>query len=142
MCVLGQDLAQPETCADPWPASTLFRAAEIHRVAALVPDGRRQKILVRVIPDIEAGAHPKIRTGGEGQKFGLSIATGEAGVAVSRVLEQPNLELVGLHCHLGSQIGSAEPYEQAVKILVEQLALIRDAHGVVLPELDLGGGQG
>ncbi|MEV4890220.1 diaminopimelate decarboxylase [Nonomuraea sp. NPDC055795] len=107
--------------------------AEVHRVAALVPEGRRQKILIRVVPDT-GDAVPS-------QKFGLSIATGEAGVAVARVLGQPELELVGLHCHLGSQIDTARPYEEAVRALVEQLALIRDAHGVVLPELDLGGGQ-
>ncbi|WP_214109822.1 diaminopimelate decarboxylase [Acrocarpospora catenulata] len=115
--------------------------AEIHRLAALVPPGRRQRVLIRVIPDIEAGGHPKIRTGAEGQKFGLSIADGEADAAVDRVLGQPELELVGLHCHLGSQIASAEPYRRAARIMVEQLARIRDRHGVVLPELDLGGGQ-
>ncbi|MEZ0075926.1 diaminopimelate decarboxylase [Planotetraspora sp. GP83] len=116
--------------------------AEINRLAGLVPLGRRQKVLVRVIPDIEAGAHAAIRTGGEHQKFGLSIAAGGAGDAVARVLAQPRLELAGLHCHLGSQICTAEPYERAARVLVEQLARIRDTYGVVLPELDLGGGHG
>lgn len=115
--------------------------AEIQRIAALVPAHRRQKVLVRVIPDVEAGAHPAIRTGGEGQKFGLSIITGEVDTAMARILGQPGLELVGLHCHLGSQISTVEPYEQAARIMVQQLAHIRDTHGVVLPELDLGGGQ-
>ncbi|MGW0593069.1 diaminopimelate decarboxylase [Streptosporangium sp. NPDC002607] len=114
---------------------------EIPRIAALVPVGRRQKVLVRVIPDVEAGAHSAIRADGEDQKFGLSIVAGEAGAAVTRVLEQPGLNLVGLHCHLGSQISTAEPYEQAARIMVRQLAHIRDTHGVVLPELGLGGGQ-
>ncbi|GAA3671381.1 diaminopimelate decarboxylase [Nonomuraea antimicrobica] len=116
--------------------------AEIPRLAGLVPPGRRQKVLLRVVPDIEAGAHASIRTGGEGQKFGLSIATGDAAAAVVRVLRQPELHLVGLHCHLGSQILAAEPYERAVRVMVEQLARIRDTYGIVLPELDLGGGQG
>ncbi|GAA0386469.1 diaminopimelate decarboxylase [Microbispora corallina] len=115
--------------------------AEINRLAALVPAGTRQKVLVRVIPDIEAGAHAAIRTGGEDHKFGLSIGGGAAGEAVSRILAQPRLELVGLHCHLGSQIADAAPYEEAARVLVEQLARIRDAHGVVLPQLDLGGGH-
>ncbi|MEV4242739.1 diaminopimelate decarboxylase [Streptosporangium canum] len=116
--------------------------AEINRLAALIPAGRRQKVLLRVIPDIEAGAHEAIRTGGEDQKFGLSIATGAAGQAVARVLGQPSLKLVGLHCHLGSQIRTAEPYRRAVRTMIEQFARIRDTHGVVLPELDLGGGHG
>ncbi|MER6950382.1 diaminopimelate decarboxylase [Nonomuraea sp. NPDC000554] len=116
--------------------------AEVVRLAMLVPPGRRQKVLLRVIPDIEAGAHAAIRTGGEGQKFGLSIALGDAAAAVVRVLRQPELHLVGLHCHLGSQIRTSEPYEQAARIMVEQLAGVRDAYGIVLPQLDLGGGQG
>ncbi|MBP2706196.1 diaminopimelate decarboxylase [Microbispora sp. RL4-1S] len=115
--------------------------AEINRLAALVPPGTRQRVLVRVIPDIDAGAHAAIRTGGEDHKFGLSITAGAAGEAVSRVLAQPRLELAGLHCHLGSQIGEVEPYERAARVLVEQLARIREAHGVILPELDLGGGH-
>ncbi|MEV0622081.1 diaminopimelate decarboxylase [Nonomuraea sp. NPDC050404] len=116
--------------------------AEIHRIAGLVPAGGRQPVLLRLVPDIEAGAHPKIRTGGEGQKFGLSIASGDAAAAVARVLRQPELRLAGLHCHLGSQIGTATPYEEAARLMAEQLAGIRDTHGIVPPELDLGGGQG
>jgi diaminopimelate decarboxylase len=115
--------------------------AEINRLAALVPVGMRQKVLVRVIPDIEAGACAAIRTAGEDQQFGLSLATGAAGEAVSRILGQPRLELAGLHCHLGSQITGVQPYEEAARVLVEQLARIRDTHGVVLPQLDLGGGH-
>lgn len=113
---------------------------EIARIAAQVPTGAAQKVLVRVLPGIEAGAHPKIRTGAEGQKFGLSIAGGDAEDAVVRVLGQPRLALAGLHCHLGSQIASTEPYGEAVRRVVAFLARIRDRHGVTLPELDLGGG--
>lgn len=115
--------------------------AEINRLTALVPVGMRQKVLVRVIPDIEAGAHAAIRTGGEDHKFGLSIAAGGAREAVNRILHQARLELVGLHCHLGSQITAIGPYEQCARVLVDQLARIRDAHGVTLPQLDLGGGH-
>ncbi|MGW4644719.1 diaminopimelate decarboxylase [Sphaerisporangium sp. NPDC004334] len=115
---------------------------EINRLAALVPFGRRQKVLVRVVPDIAAGAHAAVRTGREDQQFGLSIATGAAGEAVARVLAQPSLELAGLHCHLGSQITDAAPYEAAARVMVEQMARIRETHGVMLAELDLGGGHG
>ncbi|MFG2145434.1 diaminopimelate decarboxylase [Streptomyces sp. NPDC048696] len=113
---------------------------EIARIAAQVPGAEAQRVLVRVLPGIEAGAHRKIQTGSEGQKFGLSIANGDAEDAVARVLGQPELELTGLHCHLGSQIASPEPYGEAVRRLVALLARIRDRHGVTLPELDLGGG--
>ncbi|PHQ48356.1 diaminopimelate decarboxylase [Streptomyces cinnamoneus] len=113
---------------------------EIARLAALVPPGARQRVMVRVVPGVAAGAHAAVRTGVEGQKFGLSVASGEAEEAVARVLGQPRLELVGLHCHLGSQIASTGPYIAAVRRLVPLLGRLRDRHGVIFPELGLGGG--
>ena len=83
-----------------------------------------------------------IRTGTEDQKFGLSLADGSAQHAIARVLGQPQLELAGLHCHIGSQITAVKPYLAAVRRMVGLMARIRDQHGVVLPELDLGGGHG
>ncbi|MEO3809521.1 diaminopimelate decarboxylase [Sphaerisporangium sp. B11E5] len=115
---------------------------EIARLAVLVPLGKRQKVLLRIVPDVLAGAHAAIRTGGEGQKFGLSLVSGDAATAVHQVLGQPGLELAGLHCHIGSQITTVEPFQEAARVMVRQLAHIRDTHGVVLPELDLGGGHG
>ncbi|MGX1849114.1 diaminopimelate decarboxylase [Streptomyces sp. NPDC055299] len=120
----------------------LDNTSEIARLAATVPAGTRQKVLIRVVPGIAAGGHAKIRTGTDDQKFGLSIADGSAQHAIARVLSQPRLELVGLHCHLGSQITTVKPYLSAVRRLIGLLARIREQHGVTLPELDLGGGHG
>ncbi|MFD9909553.1 diaminopimelate decarboxylase [Streptomyces sp. NPDC059063] len=117
-------------------------ASEIARLAAAVPSGSRQKVLVRVVPGIAAGGHSKIRTGTEDQKFGLSITDGSAQHAIARILDQPGLELVGLHCHLGSQITTDKPFLCAVRRLVGLMARIKDHHGITLPELDLGGGHG
>ncbi len=114
---------------------------EIARLAAEVPSGTRQKVLVRVIPGIAAGGHTAIRTGTEDQKFGLSLVDGSAQHAVARILDQPRLELVGVHCHLGSQIATVKPYLLAVRRMVGLLARIRQQHGTTLPELDLGGGH-
>ncbi|MFD8417440.1 diaminopimelate decarboxylase [Streptomyces sp. NPDC059650] len=116
--------------------------SEIARLAAAVGPGGRQKVMVRVVPGISAGAHEKIRTGTDGQKFGLSLADGSAQHAVLRILGQPQLELTGLHCHIGSQITDVKPYVSALRRMVGLMARIRDAHGVVLPELDMGGGHG
>ncbi|MFD4864379.1 diaminopimelate decarboxylase [Streptomyces sp. NPDC058412] len=116
--------------------------SEIARIAAAVgPDGH-QKVMVRVVPGVSAGGHDKIRTGTEDQKFGLSLTDGSAQDAIARMLGQPQLELTGLHCHIGSQITEVEPYLVAVRRMVGLMARIRDAHGVVLPELDMGGGHG
>ncbi|WP_431954571.1 diaminopimelate decarboxylase [Actinacidiphila sp. bgisy167] len=114
---------------------------EIPRLAAHVPPGERQKVLLRIVPGIAAGHHHAVRTGTDDQKFGLSLADGSAQHAIARVLDQPRLELVGLHCHLGSQISSIKPYLAAVRRLVGLLAAVRRQHGVTLPELDLGGGH-
>ncbi|GGU47598.1 diaminopimelate decarboxylase [Streptomyces lavendofoliae] len=115
--------------------------SEIARLAAaLGPDGR-QRVMVRVAPGVSAGGHDKIRTGTEDQQFGLAIGDGSAQHAIARVLDRPELELTGLHCHLGSQIASVKPYATAVRRMVGLMARVRDAHGVVLPELNLGGGH-
>ncbi|MFF1412327.1 diaminopimelate decarboxylase [Streptomyces sp. NPDC058289] len=116
--------------------------SEMARIAAAVgPDGH-QKVLVRVVPGVSAGGHAKIRTGTEDQKFGLSIADGSAQHAIVRVLGRPQLEPAGLHCHIGSQITEVKPYVVALRRMVGLMARVRDAHGVVLPELDMGGGHG
>ncbi|MGW6737203.1 diaminopimelate decarboxylase [Streptomyces sp. NPDC055013] len=116
--------------------------SEIARLAAAVgPDGH-QKVMVRVVPGISAGGHEKIRTGTEDQKFGLSIRDGYAQHAIARILDQPQLELTGLHCHLGSQITSVKPYLAAVRRMVGLMARLYEQHGLVLRELDLGGGHG
>ncbi|MGW1835728.1 diaminopimelate decarboxylase [Streptomyces sp. NPDC002067] len=116
--------------------------SEIARLAALVGPTGHQKVMVRVVPGISAGGHEKIRTGADGQKFGLSLTDGSAQHAIARVLGQPQLELTGLHCHLGSQITTVRPYLAALRRTVGLMARVRDAHGVTLPELDMGGGHG
>lgn len=115
---------------------------EVDLLSSLAYGIGKQKVLLRVIPGIDAGAHPAITTGVEGQKFGLSILDGTLGEAVDKVLAAPNLELVGLHCHLGSQINNVRPYLDAAAVMVDQLALIRQRYGVTLSELILGGGFG
>ncbi|MFI1363323.1 diaminopimelate decarboxylase [Streptomyces griseochromogenes] len=116
--------------------------SEIARLAAAVGPGGHQKVMVRVVPGISAGGHDKIRTDTDDQKFGLSIADGYAQHAITRILDQPQLELTGLHCHLGSQITSVKPYLAAVRRMVGLMARLHEQHGLILTELDLGGGHG
>jgi len=116
--------------------------SEVARIAALVGPAGRQKVMVRVVPGVSAGGHEKIRTGTEGQKFGLSLTDGSAQHAIARVLGQPQLELTGLHCHIGSQITDVKPYLVAVRRMVGLMARVREIHGVTFSELDLGGGHG
>ena len=117
---------------------------EIAHLSALASRHRPyepQGVYVRVIPGIAVGHHEAVRTGTEDQQFGLSLADGSAMDAVLRILGQSHLRLHGLHCHLGSQITTVEPYLTAVDRLVAFLDELNTRHGVQLPELDLGGGQ-
>ena len=118
----------------------LDSAGEIARIAALARP--RQRVLVRVTPGVDAHAHPAVTTGVEDQKFGFSLSTGAAADAVRRILAQPELELAGLHCHLGSQITRPEAFEAAARRLAGLMAAVHAEHGVTLPELNLGGGHG
>ncbi|MEC3980149.1 diaminopimelate decarboxylase [Amycolatopsis sp. H20-H5] len=115
---------------------------EIEQLGALAH--HRQQVLIRVTPGVTGDTHAAITTGTEGQKFGFSLVDGvrdNLDRAVAAVLTQPSLSLVGLHCHLGSQVTRVDRYEQAARKMVEVLAHVRDTYGVTLRELDLGGGH-
>ncbi|MCU1622088.1 MAG: lysA [Frankiales bacterium] len=116
---------------------------EVVRLAA-VAERRdvRQRVYVRVTPGVEAHTHEYVQTGQEDQKFGFSLASGAAAEACRRVVGLPSLELVGIHCHIGSHIFDTHGFSLAAHRMVELLAAIRDEHGIELPELDLGGGHG
>ncbi|MDQ3906328.1 MAG: diaminopimelate decarboxylase, partial [Actinomycetota bacterium] len=105
-----------------------------------------QPVLIRVTVGVEAHTHEFIATAHEDQKFGFSLAGGDAAEAVRRVLKCQGLRLVGLHSHIGSQIFDADGFELAAHRMVGLLAALRDEHGAdALSDvgiLDLGGGLG
>jgi diaminopimelate decarboxylase len=108
--------------------------------------GTVQPVLVRVTVGVEAHTHEFIATAHEDQKFGFSLAAGDAAEAVRRVLKSDGLALVGLHSHIGSQIFDAHGFEVAAHRMVGLLGQIRDEHGSdvagSVSVLDLGGGLG
>ncbi|CRK58265.1 Diaminopimelate decarboxylase [Alloactinosynnema sp. L-07] len=112
-------------------------ADEIDRLAGLTTG---QDVLVRVTPGVDAHTHRAIATGVEGQKFGLSLASGAAATAVGQVLAQPGLRFAGLHCHLGSQVRRVAAYEDAARRMVGLIADLWARYQVTVPQLDLGGG--
>ena len=121
----------------------LDSAVEVGRLAAVAARaGVRQRVYVRVTPGVEAHTHEFVQTGQEDQKFGFSLASGAAAQAVRDVLAEPALELVGLHCHIGSHIFDVHGFSLAAHRMVSLMGAVREEHGLVLPELDLGGGQG
>ncbi|MEU0092101.1 diaminopimelate decarboxylase [Kribbella sp. NPDC006257] len=99
-------------------------------------------VMVRVTAGVEAHTHEYIATAHEDQKFGFSITSGAAYEAVARVNEAPELRLLGLHSHIGSQIFDSSGFEVAAKRVIALHARVSDELGVTMPELDLGGGFG
>ncbi|WP_292990470.1 diaminopimelate decarboxylase [Mycobacterium sp.] len=113
---------------------------EITELAGLAEG--RQRVLIRVTPDLDIHGHPAVTTGTLDQKFGFALAGGHTVDAVCRVLSHPSLQLVGLHCHLGSQVPEAAIYAEAIRRLIAAMADIRSSHGIILTELNIGGGHG
>jgi len=117
--------------------------AEIDRLDELTTRlGVTAAVLVRVTAGVEAHTHEYIATAHEDQKFGFSLAEGDALAAVRRVLACERLELRGLHSHIGSQIFDASGFEVAARRVLGLHAQIEHELAVTLAELDLGGGFG
>ncbi|MEU0519582.1 diaminopimelate decarboxylase [Streptosporangium sp. NPDC006007] len=116
---------------------------EIARLGLLADrHGRRPRVMIRVTVGVEAHTHEFIATAHDDQKFGFSLSSGAAAEAARRIIALPQLQLVGLHSHIGSQITDTAGFEVAARRLATLLVQIKREHGVALPELDLGGGYG
>jgi diaminopimelate decarboxylase len=100
--------------------------------------GDKPDILLRLSPGVEPHTHKYIITGSLDSKFGFPMAPGEQ--AVAQAMSAPNLNLVGLHFHIGSQIAELEPYQQAIDIILNFAAEMEKGHGFEPKELDIGGG--
>ena len=110
---------------------------EIDRIASLVAAGAsRPRVLVRVTPGIEAHTHEYLQTGIADSKFGFGLASGDAEVAVQRVVASDAMDLVGIHAHIGSQVFDADSFRKAVEALAPFVAPLD------LPEFSIGGGLG
>lgn len=115
---------------------------EIERLAAIAErHGARQQVMLRVTTGVEAHTHEYIATAHEDQKFGFSLAEGEAMRAMKAVSERSSLELVGIHSHIGSQIFDSSGFEVAAKRVLALYA-VGSSLGLSLRELGLGGGFG
>ena len=104
--------------------------------------GIRQRVLLRVPPGIDPHTLQAINTGRIDCQFGVPIETGQAARFVADALGRKNLIVEGFHSHIGSQIFEAEPFCDAVDILLDFAQAMRQAHGFVAETLNLGGGFG
>lgn len=116
---------------------------ELERLNALAKEkGVKANIMYRIKPGIDAHTHDFIRTGQIDSKFGFALETGEAFEAVHKAISLENIELVGLHCHIGSQIFDIDPFVLAAEVMINFIAEIKTKTGYEVRELNLGGGFG
>ena len=113
---------------------------QIERIAADL--GVVAPVMVRLKSGIHAGGNEYIATAHEDQKFGLSLATGQAYEAVAAIKDAPHLDFRGLHSHIGSQIFGTEAFVEAARIVVDFAARVSGELGLDVPAIDLGGGVG
>lgn len=115
-------------------------SVELERLQKVAAElGVKAPVSLRVNPDVDAGSHPYISTGLKENKFGIDIEQAEA--VYARAAELPNLDVIGVDCHIGSQLTTLEPFLDALDrllLLVDKLA----ARGITIKHLDLGGGLG
>jgi diaminopimelate decarboxylase len=116
---------------------------ELSRVAKIATEFKKiQKVYLRLTPGIDAHTHEFISTAHEDVKFGFSIASGDAQIAIDKCMVESSLNLAGIHCHIGSQIFEVSGFELAAQRLVAVLVAFRDKYSKELAELNLGGGYG
>lgn len=116
---------------------------ELDRLNALAEKtGKTANIMYRIKPGIDAHTHNFIMTGQIDSKFGLALETGEAYEAVKKAISASHINLVGLHCHIGSQIFDIDPFVKAAEVMLTFIAKIKNELGFEVKELNLGGGFG
>ncbi|MGN0666683.1 MAG: diaminopimelate decarboxylase [Huintestinicola sp.] len=116
---------------------------ELDRLNALAEKtGKKANIMYRIKPGIDAHTHNFIMTGQIDSKFGFALETGEAFEAVKAAIGHSYINLVGLHCHIGSQIFDIDPFVKAAEVMLTFIAKIKNELGFEVKELNLGGGFG
>ena len=117
--------------------------SELNRLEKIASEtNKKPDILFRIKPGIDAHTHDFVKTGQIDSKFGFALETGEAFEAVKEAVNCENLNLTGLHCHIGSQIFDIAPFEEAARVMLEFIAKIKNELGYEIKGLNLGGGFG
>ena len=116
---------------------------ELEELNALcISKGKVAKILFRIKPGIDAHTHEFISTGQIDSKFGVTLENGEALDIIKTASEMDGVDVVGVHCHIGSQIFELAPFEEAARVMLGFVAEVKSKLGIEISELNLGGGFG
>jgi diaminopimelate decarboxylase len=103
---------------------------------------KTQNIYFRITPGIEAHTHEYIKTGQIDSKFGFALVNGDLYEAIEKLKDYKNIQLVGIHAHIGSQIFDVDPYIDTVDVMMNLVKEIKDKYNIEIKEVDLGGGIG
>ncbi|MBQ0105588.1 MAG: alanine racemase, partial [Armatimonadetes bacterium] len=117
--------------------------SEIKKLNAIAGSkGKIQNVFIRCNPGVDPHTHSMISTGQEDSKFGFNIKNGDAIKAINNIMDSSNLNLIGLHSHLGSQLLEENPFEECAPIMADFFDKVIKETGADLKVLDLGGGLG
>jgi diaminopimelate decarboxylase len=112
----------------------------INNIAA--SKGKTVNVSFRIKPGIDAHTHDFVQTGQIDSKFGVALENGEALEIISAASKLSNVKVVGVHCHIGSQIFDLAPFELAARVMLNFIAEVKEKLGIEIEELNLGGGYG
>jgi len=117
--------------------------SEIGHIQQLAAEYRQpMNVLIRVTPGVEASTHAYITTGQEDSKFGFDLKNGQADEAFRLLHDDAYIQVLGMHCHIGSQIFETTGFQYAAKALMDKMFAWREQYNFVCPVLNLGGGFG
>ena len=118
----------------------IFELERLDKIACIA--NTKANIMFRIKPGIDAHTHDFVKTGQIDSKFGVALETGEAFEIVKKAISLNNVNLVGLHCHIGSQIFDIDPFVEAAEVMIGLIEKIKLELNYEIKELNLGGGFG
>lgn len=105
-------------------------------------NNKKMKVMLRINIGIDAHTHEYIKTSKHSSKFGESIFDKRLVEMVKRIVEDKNMEFLGFHCHIGSQIFDTQAFHEGIKVMVVETKKMEEKLGIKIPEINLGGGFG
>ena len=103
---------------------------------------QKMRVMFRIKPGVEAHTHEFVQTGQLDSKFGVALKTGEAFELLKKAFALQHVEVLGIHCHIGSQIFDLSPFELAAQRMMELIVRVKNELGQTIRQLNLGGGFG